>query len=89
MESRRVKRMPADEQETIIVASIHGVSVSTTNPTAWRAVRRRMTKLGGEVEWVDIAGARDLEIGGSIRFPADAFSLARFGLRASPRKAKP
>lgn len=80
-------KISRDEAETVIVADTQGVVVYTTNPSHWRALRRRVTKLGGRVEDVFTIGRR--EVAGTAIFPPEAFSLARFGLRASPPRVKP
>lgn len=92
MNERPCTRASKEEQETILVCSNTFVEVSTTIPHHWRALKRRAAKLGGTIEWVDVFIPKKgpkLEIGGSIRFPLESFSLARFGLRATPKKVKP
>lgn len=79
-------RVTRDEAETVVVATIHDVVVYTTLPHHWRALRRRAARLGGKIDTVHKIGKR--EVGGVVIFPASAFSLARFGLRASPSRAK-
>ena len=76
-------KISRDEAETVLVASTDGVVVYTTNPAHWRALRRRAAKLGGRCEDIFTIGQR--EVAGTVIFPADAFSLPRFGLRASPK----
>lgn len=90
--SQRVPPIPASERETVIVVTTHSVEAYTTNPVAWRALKRRAKALGGTVEVTHFpAGATGpaakREIGGVVRLPAEAFSLARFGLRAKLPKA--
>lgn len=79
-------RITRDEAETVVVATAHEVIAYTTNPSHWRALKRRAARLGGTSENVMHLAGR--EVGGTVRFPADAFSLPRFGLRASPPKGK-
>jgi hypothetical protein len=81
-------KITRDEAETVIVADTQGVVVYTTNPSHWKALKRRAAKLGGKVEDVFTIGRR--EVAGTVLLPPDSFSLARFGLRATPRvKPKP
>ncbi len=80
-------KIARDEAETVIVADSMGVVAYTTNPSHWKALKRRAAKLGGRVEDVFTIGRR--EVAGTVLLPPDSFSLARFGLRAAPSKAKP
>lgn len=80
-----VSSIPRDDQETVIVATPRDVIVSTSNPAAWRALKRRLPKLGGRVLWADV-NRKDAEVGGCITFPPTAFTLARFGLRAKAKQ---
>jgi len=80
-------KVSRDEAETVLVADTQGVVVYTTNPSHWRALKRRAAKLGGKIEDVQTIGRR--EVAGTVLLPPDAFSLARFGLRASPKKKEP
>ena len=75
-------KISRDEAETVIVADTQCVVCYTTNPSHWRALRRRAAKLGGRCEDVFTIGKR--EVAGTVIFPPDAFSLARFGIRSSP-----
>lgn len=80
-------RVSRAESETVIVADVQGVVVYTTNPAHWRALKRRVAKLGGKVEDVFTIGRR--EVAGTVIFPPEAFSLNKFGLRSSPKGSHP
>jgi hypothetical protein len=79
--------VPRGDQETVVAASSEEVVVYTTNPSHWRALKRRAKALGGEITQTYRAGSR--EVGGEVRLPPDSFTPTRFGLRAKPRKSKP
>jgi hypothetical protein len=89
--TNRVSPIPRTDQETVIVATAHEVSVYTTNPATWQALKRRAKALGGTVEITHLqrGNSHGKELGGSVTLPAASWSTARFGLRSRPPKAKP
>ena len=60
-------KITRDEAETVIVADTQGVVVYTTNPSHWKALKRRAAKLGGKVEDVFTIGRR--EVAGTVLLP--------------------